>query len=141
MRAGLPARFSFGALMDTAPDLGEALLRHGTIAIVHADSGGGFAFWNDGAEAIFGYTAAETLGRRIDLIVPPEYRDQHWTGFNRTIGSRWRGGDAWGAIEGLHKSGDRIALDVLLTPISDRDGRVLSIMGMFRRVPAEILPS
>ncbi len=117
----------------TDESLGEALRRHGTIAIVQADAGGRFAFWNDGAEAIFGYAAAETLGRRIDLLVPPEYRDMHWAGFNRTIGSHWRGGDAWGEIEALHKSGDLLALEVLLTPISDRAGRVLSVMGMFRR--------
>jgi PAS domain S-box-containing protein len=125
----------------TTPDLGEALRHHGTIAVVHADAGGCFAFWNEGAEAIFGYAAEDVLGQRIDLVVPHEYRDQHWVGFNRTIGSHWRGGDAWGEIEALHKSGQRIALEVLLTPVADRDGRVLSVMGMFRRVHAEMLPS
>jgi PAS domain S-box-containing protein len=114
-------------------DLGDALLRHGTIAVVHADAAGRFTFWNDTAEAIFGHAAAEALGQRIDLIVPPEYRDQHWAGFNRTIGSRWRGGEAWGAIDALHKSGAQVALEVLLTPIADAEGRVLSVMGMFRR--------
>lgn len=113
--------------------LGQALQAHGTIAVVLADAGGRFAFWNRGAEAIFGYPAAETIGRRIDLLVPPELRDLHWAGFNRTIGSSWRGGDAWGEIEALHKGGERLALEVLLTPVSDDDGRVVSVMGMFRR--------
>src|SRR5690348_8631509 len=105
---------------DTAAraDLLQGLSRHGTIALVHADANGRFAFWNDAAEAIFGYSATEALGARIDLVVPPEYREQHWTGFNRTIGSTWRGGDAWGPIEALHKSGSRVPLEVLLTPLS-----------------------
>lgn len=112
---------------------GSALGRHGTIAIVHADAAGRFAFWNDAAEAIFGHPAAEVLGRRIDLIVPQEFREMHWAGFDRTIGSTWRGSEGWGEIEAIHKSGARLALDVLLTPVADADGRVLSVMGMFRR--------
>lgn len=127
------------AMDDPGPgDLGEALRGHGTIAVVQADANGRFAFWNAAAEAIFGYPAAEVLGERIDLVVPLEYREMHWTGFNRTIGSTWRGGDAWGEIEALHKSGERILLEVLLTPIAGPDGRVQSVMGMFRRpaVPA-----
>jgi PAS domain S-box-containing protein len=34
--------------------------------------------WNEAAETIFGYTRAEALGRRKgDLIVPPEYAEEH----------------------------------------------------------------
>ena len=121
--------------------MGEALRHHGTIAVVHADAGGRFTFWNDAAAAIFGYRADEVLGQRIDLVVPHEYRDMHWAGFNRTIGSNWRGADAWGEIEALHKSGERLALEVLLTPITGSDGRVLSVMGMFRRPHPEMLAS
>ena len=34
--------------------------------------------WNKGAEAVFGYSANESIGRRIDeLIVPPDRRDEH----------------------------------------------------------------
>ncbi|MEP7240865.1 MAG: PAS domain S-box protein [Devosia sp.] len=113
--------------------LAEALAAHGTIAIVHAAADGTFAFWNDGAEAIFGYASTEVIGRRIDLVVPEDYRDMHWVGFNRTIGSTWRGADGWGEIEALHKTGARLSLEVLLTPISDASGRVLSVLGMFRR--------
>jgi len=119
--------------METpSADLGEALATHGTIAIVLADANGCFAFWNAQAEATFGYSAEEALGQRIDLVVPPEYREMHWAGFNRTIGSRWRGADGWGEIEALHKAGRRIALEVLLTPVTERDGHVLSVLGMFR---------
>ena len=121
--------------------MGEALRHHGTIAVVHADAGGRFTFWNDAAAAIFGYRADEVLGQRIDLVVPHEYREMHWVGFSRTIGSAWRGADAWGKIEALHKSGERLALEVLLTPITGADGRVLSVMGMFRRPHPEMLAS
>ncbi len=32
--------------------------------------------WNKGAEQLYGYTAAEAIGRSINLIVPPEQREE-----------------------------------------------------------------
>lgn len=128
--------FSLGATMDDPGHFGEigaALARHPAIAVVYASATGHIRFWNAGATAIFGYAASEVAGHRVDIIVPPELRDQHWAGFNRTIGSTWRGSDGWGEIEAIHKSGDRIAAEVLLTPIYDAEGRVDSVYGMFRR--------
>jgi PAS domain-containing protein len=56
-----------------------------TFAIVRSDIDGRIAEWDDGAEEFFGYSRAEALGESLDLIVPEEYRERHWTGFNRTI--------------------------------------------------------
>jgi hypothetical protein len=57
----------------------------------------------------------------------------HWAGFNRTIGTAWTGHDAWGEIEGLHKSGALVPLEVLLTPMRNADGKVEAVFAMFRR--------
>ena len=32
--------------------------------------------WNGAAERLFGFTAAETVGENINIIVPPERRDE-----------------------------------------------------------------
>jgi PAS domain-containing protein len=50
-------------------------------AIVLSDREGLIQHWNEGAEQLFGYPAAEALGKSLDLIVPPEYRQRHWDGF------------------------------------------------------------
>ncbi|HWE91662.1 MAG TPA: PAS domain-containing protein [Pseudonocardiaceae bacterium] len=55
-------------------------------AIVMADRTGTIQLWNDGAEAMFGYSPAEAIGRTLDLIVPETHRDQHWTGFRAAAG-------------------------------------------------------
>jgi len=56
-------------------------------AVVFADAEGVIRHWSRGAERLFGYTAAEAVGRSLDLIVPERFRDRHWAGFRRAVGS------------------------------------------------------
>src|SRR6185437_15652025 len=72
-----------------ADALGAALAGNRHCAIVYARADGAIGFWNAGAEALFGHSPAEALGKRVDLIVPEEYRAMHWAGFARAIGSPW----------------------------------------------------
>ena len=67
--------------------------------------------------------------------MPEEYRAMHWNGFYRAMGSAWRGSQSWGPVEGLHKSGRRLALEVFLTPVQDERARVTGVLAIFR-VPA-----
>src|SRR5580698_5866390 len=114
---------------------GAALAGNRHSAIVYARADGGIGFWNAGAEALFGHSSEEALGKRVDLIVPEEYRAMHWAGFARAIGSVWRGSAGWGPVEGLHKNGERVALEVFLTPIQEAGERASGVLGLFR-VPA-----
>ena len=43
-------------------------------AIVTETLDGSIETWNRSAERLFGYSAAEVIGRSIELIVPPEVR-------------------------------------------------------------------
>ena len=54
-------------------------------ALIFADSGGVIRAWNAGAETLFGYDAASAIGQTLDLIIPPEYREQHWKGFRAAM--------------------------------------------------------
>lgn len=54
-------------------------------AIVVAGVDGRIVHWSAGAEELFGHSAAEALGRPVDLIVPEEYRERHWAGFHRAM--------------------------------------------------------
>jgi PAS domain S-box-containing protein len=98
----------------------------------YADGGGCIRFWNVAAESFFGHSAAEASGKRVDMIVPEEHRAMHWTGFNLAIGSAWRGSEGWGPVEGLHKNGARVALEVFLTPVQEVDERAKGVLAIFR---------
>jgi PAS domain S-box-containing protein len=54
--------------------LAKALAGNRQSAIIYADAEGGIRFWNAGAECFFGHSGAEASGKRVDLIVPEEYR-------------------------------------------------------------------
>jgi PAS domain S-box-containing protein len=121
--------------MSTLKDFGAldaALAGNRHTAIIYARPDGGIGFWNAGAETLFGHSPEEALDKRIDLIVPEEYRAMHWAGFEQAIGSTWRGAAAWGPVEGLHKSGRRVALEVFLTPVQEADERVVGVLAFFR---------
>ena len=47
--------------------------------MVIVDADGRIVHWNDAAERFFGYTAAEAVGQPVDLIVPEDPREGHWT--------------------------------------------------------------
>ena len=84
-------------------------------AVVMADRAGTIQFWSKGAEALLGHAAQEMIGRKLDAIVPPEYREQHWAGFNRAM----EAGTA--AMEGQ-------SFDL---PAQHRDGAVLACPATF----------
>src|SRR6266511_4249112 len=44
------------------------------IAILYADRDGKIVLWNAGAEAMFGFTAAEVVGQSMDFIIPEKQR-------------------------------------------------------------------
>ena len=53
-------------------------------AVVTMDGHGVTHGWGRGAEVLFGWTAAEAVGRRVvDLIVPPAFREAHNLGLAR----------------------------------------------------------
>jgi PAS domain S-box-containing protein len=53
--------------------------------VVIADGSGVIRFWSAGAQAAFGHSAARAVGETLDLIVPPEHRAAHWSGFRRAV--------------------------------------------------------
>jgi hypothetical protein len=70
----LPPSELFQALVEQSPD-----------AIVFADRGGIVRLWNAAAEAVFGFSAAEIVGKPLDAIIPEHLREAHWRGYFRAL--------------------------------------------------------
>lgn len=105
-------------------------------AIVYADAEGVIAFWNKGAERIFGFSAAEAVGKPLDIIIPENLRERHRRGFEQTVRtgkSRYGAGDVL-AVPALRKDGTRISIEFTILPFQDRTGRTLGIAATLRDV-------
>ena len=106
-------------------------------AIIYADKDGVIRLWNAGAEAMFGYRAAEMEGQSLDLIIPEALRARHNDGFRRVMakGESKYAADLL-AVPGLRKDGARISLEFTVTLIKDDAGAVLGAAAIIRDVTA-----
>lgn len=80
-------------------------------ALIVSDVEGRVVVWNAAAERLFGWTEAEALGQRMDMIIPERLRKRHWEGYDKSM-----------------QTGEtRYAHDVLRVPAVDKAGRSMSI--------------
>jgi PAS domain S-box-containing protein len=87
-------------------------LAHGLAdALVIADASGTIVLWNDAARGLFGWPAAEAIGKSLDLIIPERLRARHWAGYREVMRSG-------------HSDYSTRLLEV---PALHRDGRTISI--------------
>ncbi|WP_019931283.1 PAS domain S-box protein [Nocardia sp. BMG111209] len=56
---------------------------HESAAVVVVDAAGTIRYWSGGAVTLFGHH--DVVGESLDVIVPEEFRSQHWNGFRRAM--------------------------------------------------------
>jgi PAS domain S-box-containing protein len=53
--------------------------------MIVVDRSGVIRYWSEDAERLTGHRAAEAVGQNLDLVVPPDYRQRHWAGFEAAM--------------------------------------------------------
>jgi len=71
--------------VEDGSSLAESILEQIGDAVVYVDETGTIRRWNRAAAALFGFSAAEALGQRLDRIVPEHLRADHWRGFDAAM--------------------------------------------------------
>jgi PAS domain S-box-containing protein len=107
-------------------------------AIIFADREGVIRLWNAGAERIFGWSAAEAVGKNLDLIIPERLRQRHWEGWDRVIQtgvSRYAAGETL-AVPALRKDGAPLSIEFTIELVRDDAGAIFGPAAIVRDVTA-----
>jgi PAS domain S-box-containing protein len=102
-------------------------------AIISKTLDGTIVTWNGGAKRIFGYEAAEVIGQRITLLIPPERMDEE-----ACVLEQLRRGEQVEHFETVRLTKDGRRLDVSLTvsPLRDENGDVVGASKVLRDITA-----
>jgi PAS domain S-box-containing protein len=121
----------------THESLCVSIVEQSPIAIIVGDREGIMRLWNTGAETMFGWTAAEAIGKSMDMIIPEKHRPRHWEGYDRVMGTGvTKYGRSQLAVPALTKDGRRISVEFNVVLLKDAEGRVLGIAASMQDVTA-----
>jgi PAS domain S-box-containing protein len=119
--------------MSEPSALSRALIEHAADAVIFADRDGLIQVWNPSAEAVFGYSADEVLGRRLDLLIPERLRSAHWAGFEAAIETgRMKHERGSMTTRSMHKDGSTLYVDVTFALVKDGAGHVVGAVAVGR---------
>ena len=138
-----PIRDAQGAVVGaskTARDITErkrlesllsAIIASSDDAIVSKNLDGIITSWNPAAERMFGYTAAEVIGRSIRLIIPPERQAEE----DYVLG-QIRCGEKVDHFETIRqtKDGRRLNISLTVSPVRDGGGSVVGASKIARDI-------
>jgi PAS domain S-box-containing protein len=121
-RAAESAARELAAIVDSSAD-----------AIIGEDLDGIVRTWNRGAERIYGYSAAEMIGRSSEVLVPPGHPNEL-----AEILDRIRGGERIENFETTRMREDwrRIEVAMTISPIRDERGAVVGAATIARDITA-----
>jgi PAS domain S-box-containing protein len=114
------ASFRLAAIVESSDD-----------AIVSKDLNGIVNSWNKSAERIFGFTAAEIIGKPILLLIPPELQGEEYR-----ILTKIRSGERIDHFQTvrLTKSGERIDVSLTISPVKDRQNNIIGAAKIVRNI-------
>jgi PAS domain S-box-containing protein len=108
-----------------------AIVENSDDAIITKNLDGIITSWNRGAERIFGYTAGQTVGKHISLLIPPERLDEE-----PRILDRLRRGERVDHFETVrrHKNGTLLNISLTISPVRDSTGQIIGASKIARDI-------
>ena len=99
-----------------------AIVESSEDAILGKSLDGIITSWNAGAQRLFGYSAAEIVGRSVMMLVPPERAEEEAQILER-VGAGLR--IAPFETARLHKDGTLVEVSLAVSPVRDTSGRLV----------------
>jgi PAS domain S-box-containing protein len=113
------AAVRLAGLLDSAMD-----------AVISVDESQKIVIYNRAAEKIFGWSAAEIRGQRIEQLLPERFREKHKDHVRRFgatgVTSRRMGGST--VVYGLRKNGEEFPVDASISQLDTPDGKLYTVI-------------
>jgi len=108
-----------------------AIVAYSDDAIISKDLSGVITSWNEGAQRLFGYTAAEAIGQPVTMLIPEDRHDEE----PRIIG-RIRAGERIDHYETVRrrKDGSFVDISITVSPIRSHTGEVVGASKIARDI-------
>jgi len=108
-----------------------AIVESSDDTILSKDFDGRVTSWNAGAERMYGYAAAEAVGRHVSFIVPPDRREE-LSGLMELVAR----GERVSHLETVRvrKDGRRVDVSLSIAPMKDGGGRVVGASTIARDI-------
>jgi len=108
--------------LETSEEQFRSVAQTANDAIISADAQGRVVFWNPAAEAVFGYSAAEMVGKPLVGIMPERFRSAHQSGLQRLV-STGRANLVGHTVElaGVRKDGTEFPMEISLAAWKTRE--------------------
>ena len=111
-----------------------SIIESAHVGVLSLDLDGRIMTWNAGAERLYGYTAAEMIGRRTDVLMPADQRGDVQK--MRAVLARGQRTGEYQA-ERVRKDGTAITVVATTAPIADPTGTITGISVLVRDVTAQ----
>jgi PAS domain S-box-containing protein len=119
---------------DKVRNLLAEIVRSSHDGIIGMTMAGKIQTWNPGAERIYGYTAAETLGKDISLIMPEALLHEKDMLLSRTAKGEFITGFE---TRRKRKDGRLIDVSVTISPIFDKNNRIIGTSTIVRDITSK----
>jgi PAS domain S-box-containing protein len=103
--------------------------------MIFAGTDGTVQVWNKAAERIFGHTKEQAMGQSLDLIIPENFRDRHWTAFDKSLeakATKYSGQVL--PTKSMRANGESIYVELGFEIIVDASGTVLGALSTARDI-------
>jgi PAS domain S-box-containing protein len=114
------AKFLMAAIVESSED-----------SIISIDFERNITTWNKGAERLYGYTAAEALGKPLTMLTLPRDMEEVLSNIDKI-----RHGETVEPFETVRrqKDGPHLHLAVVLSPVKDEAGRIIGVSTVARDI-------
>lgn len=117
------------------PVLARQLLDQSPDSVIFAGTDGIIRYWNPASERVFGHAEAAAIGQSLDIIIPEQFREAHWTGYDRALaaGETKYSGQAL-ATRAVRAGGETIYVELGFSIVKDESGAVIGAMATARDI-------